>query len=187
MAVRGGETPNISSTNYSNATYSAGAIGTPLHVLDSDVSSGWKMPEDEKRIGIGAQHIWHDPSAALRGRKDDEELMRRVQAAVMPKQQQPKKEEVMPGARIVKVYIADPDEALDLEQRVLYKGDEKLTDLSDQELYFDINVGELLKEHNERRVKVLDKKATARANKDVFLEPIRVRDLKMVVVTIAQF
>jgi hypothetical protein len=89
--------------------------------------------------------------------------------------------------RIVKVIIADIDENLPLDRRLLYTGDEQLTDLTDQELFYEVGITELLAEHNARRAKTFDKIATNKLNRDVMLEPIRIRDLKMVVVTVASF
>lgn len=89
--------------------------------------------------------------------------------------------------RIVKVFIADPDENLPLESRVIYQGEEKTTDLTDQELFFEIPIADILKKHNDLRQTITHKKASDRFNKEVFLDPVKVRDLKMVVVTIASF
>jgi hypothetical protein len=89
--------------------------------------------------------------------------------------------------RIVRVVIADTDQNLPLDLRVLYSGGEKFTDLTDQELFFEIPIKDFMDRHNQTRVKTLDKKATDKAGRDVFLEPARIRDLKMVVVTIAEF
>lgn len=104
---------------------------------------------------------------------------------------QPKKEIVKmadkPTCRIVRVFIVDSDENLTLEQRVIHSTEEKLTDQTDQELFMEIGVAPILKAHNELRAKTLDKKATNKAGKDVFLEPIRIRDLKMVVSSVAEF
>lgn len=93
----------------------------------------------------------------------------------------------MSTARIVKVFIADSNENLALEKRVLYSGDEKLTDLTDQELFFDVPITDLLGKHNAVRAATIDKKAAEKFGRDIFLEPARIRDLKMVVVTVAQF
>jgi len=95
----------------------------------------------------------------------------------------------MPNAtrRIVQVFVADPNENVPLEHSVLFKGDQKLTDLTDTELYFEVPMQEVLKSHNDKRVQFLDKEASKRAGKDILLEPVKIRDLKMVVVTIAQF
>jgi hypothetical protein len=127
---------------------------------------------------------------------DFDELQRRIQGhpspmtkaytAIVKADAQLQKEKGM-AIRIVKVYIADPSEDLPLNKRVLHTGEEKLTDLTDQELFFELNIGEILKTHNEVRATTLDKKASTRTGKDVYLEPIRIRDLKMVVVDVATF
>jgi hypothetical protein len=92
-----------------------------------------------------------------------------------------------PNRRIVQVFIADPNENVPLEESVLFKGDQKLTDATDTELFFEVPIADILKTHNEKRVKLLDKDATKKAGKDVLLDPVKIRELKMVVVTIASF
>lgn len=89
--------------------------------------------------------------------------------------------------RIVQVFIADPNENVPLDAAVLFKGEQKLTESTDQELYFELPIADTLAKHNEKRAKWLDKEATKRSGKDVFLDPAKIRELKMVVVTIAQF
>lgn len=92
----------------------------------------------------------------------------------------------MATRRIVQVIIADTNDNVPLEACVLYKGTEKLTDATDQELFFETNISDVLAKHNTNRVKWLDKEATKRSGRDVFLEPAKIRELKMVVVTVAQ-
>jgi hypothetical protein len=89
-----------------------------------------------------------------------------------------------PTTRMVQVFIADPNENIPVESRLIYKGNQKLTDATDQELFFEIDINSLLKQHNEARVKVVDKKVKERTE---YLEPAKIRDLKMVVVTVAGF
>lgn len=86
--------------------------------------------------------------------------------------------------RFVQVFIADPDESLPIENRLLYEGDQKVTDLTDQELFFEIDIKRILDAHNEFRVTQRNKKIKDRTEN---LEPTRIRDLKMVVVDIATF
>ncbi len=102
------------------------------------------------------------------------------------------KEKVMPETkkptcRVVRIFIVDADENMPLEKAVLFKGDEQLTNLTDDELFLEIGIKPLLDTHNKNRAAVVDKKASQRSGKDVFLEPIRIRDLKMVVSCIAEF
>ena len=87
--------------------------------------------------------------------------------------------------RIVQVFIADPNDNMPLDKSVLYTGEQKLTDLNDTELFFEVPISELLKKHNAIRSTTLDKDASKKAGKDVVLDPARIRDLKMVVVTVA--
>ena len=93
----------------------------------------------------------------------------------------------MSNARIVKVFIADSNDNLPLDKRVLHTGAEQLTDLTDQELFFEVPIAELLAKHNTVRAATVDKKQAEKFGRDIFLEPARIRDLKMVVVTVAAF
>lgn len=87
--------------------------------------------------------------------------------------------------RIVQIYIADTYDSIPLDKRLLYEGKPFFTDLTDQELFFTLDVNGILKKHNEYRVTVLDKRMLGRPDlAGTKLEPARVRDLKMVVVTV---
>lgn len=86
--------------------------------------------------------------------------------------------------RIVKVIIMDPNPNVPLDDCVLYRGEEQLTDLTDQELFFEIDIKTLLASHNEKRVKMVDKTVKDRVE---YLEPARVSGLKMLVVNVATF
>lgn len=100
-------------------------------------------------------------------------------------QQQQEIEQVAePKRRLVKVVIIDPDDRIPLDKCILYNGSEKLTDLTDQELFFEIDIRDMLHGHNEIRKKLTDKTVKERTE---FLEPVKVRDLRMVVVTVASF
>lgn len=100
-------------------------------------------------------------------------------------QPQPKQEKAaMASRRLVQVFIADPDENVSLEQSLLYSGEQKLTDATDQELFFEIDIKSVLEAHNAKRAVVINKKVKERTE---FLEPAKIRDLKMVVVNVATF
>lgn len=86
--------------------------------------------------------------------------------------------------RIVKVIIIDPDDRVPLDKCILYSGDEKLTDLTDQELFFEVEIKSLLDKHNEYRKTVVDKTVKERTEN---LDAIKIRDLRMVVVDVAKF
>lgn len=89
-----------------------------------------------------------------------------------------------PVRRLVKVLIADPDPMVPLNDCLLYQGAEQLTESDDQELFFEIKIMDLLAKHNAKRTKIANKNIKDRTE---YLEPARIRDLKMTVVTIAQF
>ena len=90
----------------------------------------------------------------------------------------------MTNRRIVQVFIVDTYESVPLDKCVIYRGEQKLTDLTDQELFFEIDIKSLLDAHNVERVKLIDKRVKERTE---HLEPARIRDLKMTVVTVATF
>ena len=90
----------------------------------------------------------------------------------------------MAQLRIVQVFIADVDDNVPVDKRVLYQGTPKVTDATDQELFFEISINELLKAHNDMRTKVINKKVKDRTE---YLEPARIRDLKMIVTALASF
>lgn len=92
--------------------------------------------------------------------------------------------ETFMARRIVQVFIADPNENVSLDDAILHEGEKKLTDLTDQELFFEIDIKKMLDKHNAKRVKMVDKKVKERTE---YLEAAKVRDLKMVVVTVASF
>lgn len=97
------------------------------------------------------------------------------------------KENHMAKRRLAKVFIVDTDENIPLDNAILYESEEKLTDATDQELFFEIDIQSLLKDHNEIRAKVKDKEASKEEGETVYLEPIRIRDLKMIVTTSLEF
>lgn len=123
--------------------------------------------------------VWHRDR-----RVNLDAAIHQVNAANMAKAPKPVfiEENAMPNRRIVKVIIADPNDNVPLDQCLLYSGEEKLTDLTDQELFYEINIKNLLDEYNTKRVTWRDKSVKDR---EQLLEPARIRDLKMVVVTVA--
>jgi hypothetical protein len=108
-----------------------------------------------------------------------------AQPPIVPNMPKPKKElPVMTARRLVQVFIADPDENVPLDQSMLYSGEQKLTDATDQELFFEIDIKSALEKHNADRIKIINKKVKERTE---YLEPAKIRDLKMVVVNVATF
>lgn len=86
--------------------------------------------------------------------------------------------------RLVQVFIADTNEHVPLDDCLLYRGEQQMTDLTDQELFYELPIKDLLDAHNAKRITMVDKSVKERVQ---HLKPARIRDLKMVVVNIAQF
>ena len=102
-------------------------------------------------------------------------------APALPRFDEEKLEDNM-TRRVVQVFIADPNENVPLADCLLYEGDVHVTDLTDQELFFELDVKSMLDKHNVKRITFIDKKVKDRTE---HLEAAKVRDLKMVVVTVA--
>ena len=179
------ELPNITASSYATTAYDP----TALHALQVFPDAKWA--EDENRVlDQSVQHFLN--ADARKGAAD-----RRINAAATALRQAPDFGYIRPqqgnqimAARLVRVIIADTNENLPLQDRLLYKGEEQFTDLTDQELFFEIDVAGILKAHNEKRTKTVDKSKAALQGMDrgsVMLEPARIRDLKMVVVNVATF
>jgi hypothetical protein len=84
-------------------------------------------------------------------------------------------EEHMTSARrIVQIYVVDPDEAVPVDRALLYQDGPRLTDATDDELRYGLNLPALLEKHNAYRV-------------ESGLEPARIRDIKIEIATIAKF
>lgn len=157
------ETPQFHNTSYSNMTYTGDTVSPVQEYTTGTVKLG--KPDFDamfKKLGAGIDAI----------NELNEEAERDMSKT---------------GRRIVEIYIIDPDENVPLAQCVLHEGKAQLTDLTDEELFFEIPIAERLKTHNETRLTILNKKATERAGREIFLEKIRVRDLAMTVVTKAEF
>ena len=90
----------------------------------------------------------------------------------------------MSTRRLVQVFVADPNENIPLDKCLLYKGDLKLTDCNDQELFFEIDIKTILDTHNKVRAATVNKAVKERTE---YLEPARIRDLRMTVVEVAKF
>lgn len=165
MAVFHGDTPTMAAANYSNSTYA----GAQMLGAASFISNSARASEPSDWTAAEALNEFR----AL-------EPCRRVIVKPTPNEE----ESPMPARRIVQVYIADPSDAVPLADSVLYTGDQKMTDLTDQELFFEIDIKSILEAHNAKRAKIIDKKIKDRTE---YLEAVKVRDLKMVVVNVASF
>ena len=86
--------------------------------------------------------------------------------------------------RIVNIYIVDADTNVPSERALIYKKENIFTDATDQELLFDMNIPELLKEYNRFRVTVRD---NSFKQEQIMLEPARIGDLQLRIVEICKF
>lgn len=151
--------PHIASSTYTNSAY---GLGTADNVLwDTTITA---IPPHQvvggNLVARGGKVVWQEKV------KVEEEVMADNKS------------------RLVRVIIVDPNDNLPLEERLVYGGEEKFTDLNDQELFFELEIKQLLAAHNEKRIKTVDK--TVKEHTE-YLEAAKIRDLKMVVVNIATF
>lgn len=174
---RTGDLPTMSAMNYQNSSYAGGQMlgGAHAGVLSNQLAHQGlhKLAENEEDVKRLEELL------AMTETREQTSLRRAINKPATTK-----KEPAMPARRIVQVYIADPSEDVPLANAVLYTGKQQMTDLTDQELFFEIDIRDLLAEHNEKRAKIINKKVKDRTE---YLEPVKVRDLKMVVVTVASF
>lgn len=167
-----GDLPAMSSGSYQSTTVGlnqlfAGGIGNQARALDNRASALGSHAELDVFIAQQKKHDFNSIAAEKAAAKLFNEGNQNMSAR-----------------RLVQVFIADPNENIPLEQSLLYSGEQKLTDATDQELFFEIDIKTILAAHNEKRVKIVDKKIKERTE---YLEPAKIRDLKMVVVNVASF
>lgn len=165
-----GDMPTMLASNYANNTYSAGAVMDSAAFLSAQSAN--------------QQAQWGLDSPAVRAELDNLKRVEREARLLKSLSTSAKEIPAVPSRRIVQVYIADPSEAVPLADSVLFTGEQKMTDLTDQELFFEIDIRAILQAHNAKRAKIVNKAIKDRTE---FLEPAKVRDLKMVVVTVASF
>lgn len=150
------ETPTFTASSYASTSTPVGALG-----LNNLTSAAEQLRDFQQNFEIRPQPV----IPATTNPKD-------IIMATVAKR------------RMVQVFIADTNDNLPLENCLLYSGTPQLTDLTDQELYFEIDIKTLLKEHNEKRTKIVNKLVKDRTE---YLEAAKIRDLTMTVVTIASF
>lgn len=179
-----GDLPKFTTSSYGTSTSSYTGAGI-VPTVGSDFQIG-------KAVNMGnwyQQDVTHDillytdAEAQRRDVAAKQKVVDVNRALAEMSKAKAKKEPQMPGRRVVRVFIIDPDPKVALEKSVLYKGEEILTDGSDQDLYFDIDVKALLDEHNKYRTSTEDE--TDKDKKK--LKPIKVSNLIMQVVNIASF
>lgn len=89
--------------------------------------------------------------------------------------------------RYVQVFVVDPDSNVPIKDSILYKSEQFFTDETDMEIRHGLNLTNLLDRHNSKRIKMRNKDASLKFGRDIYLEPLKLRELKIVVSTIARF
>jgi len=178
------ETPTILDAGHQHTIYGLGNLAQGNVVQGTAVAMPFAGLAQQGNLGNqfkagAATDCSAAYAAALRMAKDSEMF------ASYPGLIKSQKKESQVTRRLVQVFIADPNENVPLEDSLLYSGDQKLTDATDQELFFEIDMRTILADHNKKRVTFKVKNHSL--DRDVFLEPAKIRDLKMVVVTVAGF
>jgi hypothetical protein len=110
----------------------------------------------------------------------------RLEKAILKARPQPETETqaMTTERRLVRVLVVDPDELVPNADALLFDSKEMFTDKTDQELFFGIGIDKFLEQHNGKRTKIVNKTIKDRTE---HLEPARIRDLKMLVLTLAKF
>ena len=196
-----GEMPEITDSSYNSVSMTMDHSGG---VVNFGNTAMFADPGTEMIIPVAPEwddYAWHDQSQQqdrmelvrirkerLKDKKPKKKSKKR-QSIFKVEKFDCKKESIMAensGRRLVKVIVVDKDENVPLEKCVLYSGKEQMTDLTNQELFFEIDIKNLLENHNKMRGKIIDKENSTKDEK-VYLEPIKIRDLVMSVATIATF
>lgn len=164
-----GDMPRITDSAHTHTIYSPSNMAQPIGIFGQGFASGLLastavMPDARGRV------VAQMPASTLDMIVDKH----------FPKQEKP----MTATRRLVQVFIADPDENVPLEKSLLYSGEQKLTDLNDQELFFEVDIKTILDKHNTERVTLINRKVKERTEN---LEPVKIRDLRMVVVVVASF
>lgn len=182
MAGLNNNLPQISAGAYASQTYSGLLSGIAQSGVGQALGSHQTIFDGSH---TGSQHAPWFQKFLHEEEKVDSDIDRLVREVTQ--QQKPKQETTIvadPKRRLIKVIIVDPDDRVPLDKSVLYSGSEKLTDLTDQELFFEIDIKNVLDKHNADRIRIVDKTIKERQE---YLEPVKVRELRMVVVTVASF
>lgn len=170
-----GDMPTITDSAHTHTTYGLGNLATPMSMfVGTTATTPFALNQHQ---GAAAGNI-----GAARAMKQF--IVDQPTQHIVQNVKQEKTPMSTPKRRLVQVFIADPDENVPLDKSLLYSGEQKLTDATDEELFFEIEIKAILEKHNAERTQFVNKKVKERTE---FLEPVKIRDLKMVVVNVATF
>lgn len=161
--------PKFTGSAYSTSTTSAANL-----MAGSNIANVWQHADNHRDAYAQAFHQWTAPyqpaqAITITGATS-------MSAPVIVKSK----------LRVVRVFLVDPDERVPLDKRILHRTEEMTTDAVDQELFHEIPVVQLLKEHNELRRSIKWKEEGSKGDAEP-LKEIRIRDLVMSVTTVASF
>lgn len=173
-----GDLPQMFGYQGASSTYGLGNLGQSVGTASSTPFIGALFAQGEANPLAQQVRRLEQQEFKLQAFREAKEKLKELKEAT-------KESEVANSKRrLVQVFICDPDENIPLDDCLLYRRDQHLTDATDQELFFEIDIKGTLEKHNAKRVKLVNKKVKERVE---HLEPAKVRDLKMVVVTVAEF
>ena len=109
-----------------------------------------------------------------------------INSNIETKTQEKKGEENMSQAkrRLVQMVVYDPNLNVADEDSVLYDSGLMVSSKTEEELKLELDFKTLLREYNEKRVKVLDNARTETVGKEIYLKPAKISDLVIEFVTI---
>ncbi len=137
-------------------------------MIGSARSTAYYNPNNEVMLaGAALNNLANNPDIIRRLKLDHPILQ--MQAEVIPM--------AVAQRRVVQVFISDTNLNVPLDDCLIYEGKQKLTDATDQELFFEVNIKELLDAHNEKRVKLVDKTIKDRTE---YLEPAKIREKSVI-------
>jgi hypothetical protein len=171
-----GNVPSITNASHSHTTYDGTGAAMGMGLASAGTGFINAVNISPVRLAMNQHQYQHQQQ------KEDGPFVQAIRELQAERQQE--KQVAKSTRRLVKVIIIDTDENVPLTKCVLYSGDEKLTDATDQELFFEIDIKNILDKHNEYRVTLKDKSVKERVEN---LEPVKIRDLRMVVVNVATF
>ncbi len=171
-----GDLPTMSAMSHTHSTYGLGAMSYDAGA--NAAVAGWQPNQFQAQSDAEA-------TAMLRSRRVAAQMLQH-QPEASPAMAIPTST-LIPQDRLVRVIIADTNKSIPQDKRILHKSEEFYTDSTDQELFHEVDVMALLRKHNEYRTTLLDKATDGTSKTNRNLEPARVRDLHMAVVTVAMF
>jgi hypothetical protein len=107
---------------------------------DTAMNVGGVVPMQFTMSDYGQESVVPEEFRDISQKQDRLELVKVKKAEKFDCRKESNMSENNSERRMVKVIVVDPDERVPLEKCVLYNGDEKVTDLTNQELFFELDI-----------------------------------------------